>query len=73
MGYSVPTVRCSDSDWYAVGWLFLGLGKLFEGLGGVGLWIVGAVALVITMAALLLVRKRNLVNAEDAETKEKTK
>ena len=63
----------ADPDWYAIGWLFLGLGKMFEGLGGVGLWIVGAVALVITVAALLFVRKRSVVNAEGAETEEKTK
>ena len=63
----------SDPDWYAIGWLFLGLGKMFEGLGGVGLWIVGAAALVVTMAALLFVRKRSVLNAEGAETEEKTK
>jgi len=60
----------ADPDWYAVGWLFLGLGKLCDGLGGAGLWIVGAVTLVVTAAALLLVRGRTAAQGQDSETKE---
>ena len=60
----------ADPDWYAVGWLFLGLGKLCDGLGGAGLWILGAVTLVVTAAALLLVRGRTAAQGQDSETKE---
>lgn len=62
-----------DPDWYMIGWLFLSLGRMFKGLGGVELWIVGVAALVITMAALLFVRKHSVLNAGGAETEEKTK
>ena len=57
----------ADPDWYAVGWLVLGIGKAFGGLGTGGLWAVGAVVLAVTVAVLLVARNKT----EDHEEKEK--
>ena len=48
----------ADPDWYAVGWLLMGIGSLLAPLGTAGPWVVAGVALVLTIVILVLLGRR---------------
>lgn len=48
----------ADPDWYAVGWILLGLGSLLAPLGAAGVWIIAAAAVAITVVVLLVLGRR---------------
>ncbi|HIY67066.1 MAG TPA: hypothetical protein H9830_12425 [Candidatus Agrococcus pullicola] len=48
----------ADPDWYAVGWLLMGIGSLLAPLGAAGPWVVAGVALVLTIVILVLLGRR---------------
>jgi PTS system ascorbate-specific IIC component len=45
----------ADADWFAVGWLVIGMGTVFSWLGTAGIWVVAAVSLVVTVLVLVAV------------------
>ncbi|WP_144720864.1 PTS transporter subunit IIC [Agrococcus jejuensis] len=48
----------ADPDWYAVGWILLGLGSLLAPLGAGGVWIIAGVVVAITVAVLVVLGRR---------------
>lgn len=48
----------ADPDWYAVGWILLGLGSLLAPLGAAGVWIIAAVVVAITVVVLVVLGRR---------------
>lgn len=48
----------ADADWYAVGWILIGLGSLVSGLGAWAIWTLPVLALVITIVVLVLLGRR---------------
>ena len=59
----------ADPDWYAVGWVLLGLAKLVSGLGPNGLWIIAGTVATLTALILTIINRRALreTNHEDKE------
>lgn len=57
-GHRAELATLADPDWFAVGWIVLGLGNLFSGLGTAGLWLVGGIVLVATVVTLLVLQRR---------------
>lgn len=55
----------ADPDWYAVGWLVLGGGRLLAGLGNAWLWALGVLVLVLTVVVLLLVQRSSKAKARE--------
>lgn len=48
----------ADPDWYAVGWILLGLGSLLAPLGAAGVWVIAAVVVAITVVVLVVLGRR---------------
>ena len=48
----------ADADWYAVGWALIGLGSLLAPLGTGAIWTIAALALIATVAILVLLGRR---------------
>ena len=48
----------ADPDWYAVGWILLGLGSLLAPLGAAGVWVIAGVVLAITVVVLVVLGRR---------------
>ncbi|MFC7431554.1 MULTISPECIES: PTS transporter subunit IIC [unclassified Agrococcus] len=48
----------ADPDWYAVGWILLGLGSLLAPLGAAGVWIIAGAVLAITVVVLVVLGRR---------------
>ncbi|QCR18205.1 PTS transporter subunit IIC [Agrococcus sp. SGAir0287] len=48
----------ADPDWYAVGWILLGLGSLLAPLGAGGVWVIAGVVLAITVVVLVVLGRR---------------
>lgn len=59
----------ADADWFAIGWLVMGIGSVFSWLGAAGSWVVAALALAVTVLVLVLVgrRSRGRVDEVDAD------
>lgn len=48
----------ADPDWYAVGWILLGLGALLAPLGAGGVWIIAGIVVAITVVVLIVLGRR---------------
>lgn len=59
----------ADSDWYALGWLLIGLGKPLEAIPG-GIWVLPAVTLAATVAVLVVLGRRQRVRQQAEEARQ---
>src|SRR5699024_1422169 len=57
-GTAPELATLADADWYAVGWVFIGLGSLLAPLGAWAVWVLAGAALVITIAILVVLGRR---------------
>lgn len=57
----------ADPDWFAVGWLVLGVSQLLAPLGSWAMWVLALAALVVTVLVLLAVGRRARARGVDLE------
>ncbi|WP_344339236.1 PTS transporter subunit IIC, partial [Agrococcus versicolor] len=58
-GQTAPELATlADPDWYAVGWILLGLGSLLAPMGAAGVWIIAAVVVAITVVVLVVLGRQ---------------
>ncbi|MFC0673653.1 PTS transporter subunit IIC [Brachybacterium hainanense] len=57
-GTAPELATLADSDWYAVGWLLIGLGSLLAPLGAAAIWVLPLAALVGTVLVLVILGRR---------------
>lgn len=57
-GTAPELATLADPDWFAVGWIVIGLGQVLGGLGAAGVWTIAAAVLVVTIVVLLAVGRR---------------
>ena len=58
-GTAPELATLADADWYAVGWALIGIGSLLAPLGAWAVWVLAGAALVITIAILAVLGRRN--------------
>jgi PTS system ascorbate-specific IIC component len=57
-GTAPELATLADPDWFAVGWIIIGLGNLFAPLGVGGVWVIALVAVVVSVVTLVLLGRR---------------
>src|SRR5699024_3775651 len=57
-GTATELATLADADWYAVAWALIGIGSLLAPLGTGAVWGVAVVALVVTIAILVVLGRR---------------
>lgn len=57
-GTAPELATLADPDWFAVGWIVIGLGKLVAPLGVAGVWIIALVALAASVLVLVMLGRR---------------
>lgn len=56
-GTAPELATLADADWYAVGWLLMGLGEPLDAVPG-GIWVLPAIVLAATVAVLIILGRR---------------
>lgn len=57
-GTAPELATLADPDWFAVGWVITGLGSLFAPLGVGGVWLIAAIAVVVSSVVLIVLGRR---------------
>lgn len=57
-GTAPELATLADPDWFAVGWIIIGLGSLLAPLGTWAIWIIAGIVLAITVVILLVLGRR---------------
>ena len=58
-GTAPELATLADADWYAVGWTLIGLGSILAPLGTWAIWMLAALALIVTVTVLVLLGRRD--------------
>lgn len=68
-GTAPELATLADPDWFAVGWVITGLGSLFAPLGVGGVWLIAAIAVVVSSVVLIVLgrRQRSRIGASAAD------
>lgn len=68
-GTAPELATLADPDWFAVGWVITGLGSLFAPLGVGGVWLIAAIAVVVSSVVLIVLgrRQRSRIGAGAAD------